>query len=327
MWQRSRTPARQKLRAVLGIVLACAFGGFAATAAADTPTLPADAPLAWGDPTYQSPLENLASTIASKVANRSVTVRCEGDFDWTTLAVQGSFDPQVELGYVEARFYSSGAVASISGFTELSPVVCLALQQFAIATTKPTKCSSPVTTSSTNIEVRTSRRHVRKQVVRVVHGVRRKVWVKVWKPVSVRVPVTTSTTTEGPAEACYGSSGLERNPQDVAYWNDYDRYAMGLLTLAHESIHLGGYVGGSFPNGLQAGYPDAEARAQCYGMQWMPYVAEQLGASPDDALAIARFAYSQIYPWYRTGAPAYWSSECRPGGALDLHTVGATIWS
>ena len=60
-------------------------------------------------------------------------------------------------------------------------------------------------------------------------------------------------------------------------------------------------------------------------MQWMPYVAEQLGDTPDDALAIARYFWDKVYP-LDISHPPYWSADCRPGGALDLHLPGSTSW-
>ena len=66
-------------------------------------------------------------------------------------------------------------------------------------------------------------------------------------------------------------------------------YADAIRTLAHESIHLSG---SSVGDGA-AGDPLGEAKANCHGMQWMPYVAEQLGASRrrragDHALLLGR---------------------------------------
>ena len=62
-------------------------------------------------------------------------------------------------------------------------------------------------------------------------------------------------------------------------------------------------------------------------MQWMPYVAERLGAAPDDALAIARFFLNSVYPRYEMSSLVqYWSAECRAGGALDLKLPGPSIW-
>ncbi len=81
-----------------------------------------------------------------------------------------------------------------------------------------------------------------------------------------------------------------------AYWSAYNSYSIAILTLAHESIHLGGAVGGMLSNGLTVGDPQAEAKGDCFGMQWMPYVARQLGDTPDDAQAIARYFWDKVYP-------------------------------
>ena len=48
--------------------------------------------------------------------------------------------------------------------------------------------------------------------------------------------------------------------------------------------------------------PLGEAKASCYGMQWMPFVAQQLGATADDAQAIARYYWDVIYPAVPDGA-------------------------
>ena len=61
-----------------------------------------------------------------------------------------------------------------------------------------------------------------------------------------------------------------------AYRAAYDLDAVAILTLADASVHLGGVAGST--------------RAVCLGMQWMPYVAEQLGATPGAAQAITRWA-------------------------------------
>ncbi len=112
----------------------------------------------------------------------------------------------------------------------------------------------------------------------------------------------------------------------ASYWTSYSIYAFAILTLAHEAVHLGGIVGGTLANGQQVGDPQAEAKADCYGMQWMPYVAEQLGDSAGDAQAIAEYFYDKIYPIVETNDPSYWSPECRPGGALDIRPPGTTAW-
>ena len=100
-------------------------------------------------------------------------------------------------------------------------------------------------------------------------------------------------------------------------------YAIAILTLAHESIHLSGIVGGTLSNGLAVGDPQAEAKADCYGMQWMPYVAEQLGDTPDDAQAIARYFWDKVYPLDLTLDPEYWSARLPSPAARSTCTCPA----
>src|SRR5262249_35125434 len=134
------------------------------------------------------------------------------------------------------------------------------------------------------------------------------------KPTVRLVWVTTSAPTVviepgrlGPLGPCY-PLGSKIPSVQASFWTDYERTATALQTLAHESIHLGGVVGFQLPNGGAAGDPLAEAKAQCYGMQWLPYVAEQLGDTPDDALAIATYYWEVVYPRYR--GTQYWSADC-----------------
>ena len=105
-----------------------------------------------------------------------------------------------------------------------------------------------------------------------------------------------------------------------AFWGSYAVYAVAILTLAHESIHLAGIVGGELGNDLKVGDQLAEAKADCYGMQWMPYVARQLGDTRPDAQAIADYYWRTIYRSERASTfPQYWSANCANGRALDLH--------
>jgi hypothetical protein len=86
------------------------------------------------------------------------------------------------------------------------------------------------------------------------------------------------------------------------------RYAvditMAMETVAHESYHLLGYRN--------------EAQVDCYGMQSLWFVATRLGASMPEAEAFAQLFADRIYPLRRTDTPAYWSPQCRDGGAYDL---------
>ena len=79
------------------------------------------------------------------------------------------------------------------------------------------------------------------------------------------------------------------------------RSAWAVQTLAHEAWHLAGI--------------QAEARAQCFGMQTTAYVAERLGADGAQSQALAGYLYRHVYPRMPSD---YRSSECRDGEALDL---------
>ncbi len=59
-----------------------------------------------------------------------------------------------------------------------------------------------------------------------------------------------------------------------------------------------------------------EAKAECHGVQLNHLVAEALGATPQQARDLQRRYYEEIYPHLRSD---YVSSECRAGGALDIH--------
>jgi hypothetical protein len=138
------------------------------------------------------------------------------------------------------------------------------------------------------------------------------------------VPTVLWKASQGPLGPCYsGDPGTELFVSS-SFWDDYDDYATALLTLAHEAVHLGGIVGTRFASGAVLGDAQAEAKAQCFGMQRVRYVAERLGDTRDDADAIARYTWDQVYPRYR--ATEYWSDECRAGGALDLHLSGGAAF-
>lgn len=255
-----------RLLAVSAVVLACCAG----VARADVATIPDDGSQPWdGGAAVTTPIEALAGRIASGIAGRPVSVRCESDASWAALT-EPSF-----LGFVS--FYGTQPV----DFAELSPDVCRSLQSFALAAAKPTKCSLTV--------------QVPRRIVRVV---RRR-----------RVRVTTYAAVAQPAAPCF--AGGRQLAGDQSFWNTYFDDAEALQTLAHESIHLKG--------------DPVEAEAECYGMQALASVAQQLGDTPDDAEAIAQYYATLLYPQRQTQSPEYWSAECRPGGALDL-TPNDGVW-
>ena len=208
-------------------------------------------------------LETATGAIASAVAGRPVSVRCESDSDWLTMSAGAGFQPAQVLGFV------SFAGTQPVGYAELSPTVCRSLQSFATATTKPTKC---------------------RLTVRVTRNKR------------VR------TTTQPPAP-CFANG--HRQAAGNSFWDAYFATTEALQTLVHEPIHLKG--------------DPVEADAECYGMQYLAYAAQQLGDAPEDAAAIAQYYATLLYPPRRTQAPDYWSPECRAGGALDL-TPNDGVW-
>jgi hypothetical protein len=304
-------------RLAITLVVAALAAQVGVAARADTAPI-ADSPdLPWTNPTHESSLEVLASKIASAIAKRPVTIRCEGDTDWVALVLQGGGNPDSELGYVGVSF-RNGQV-NITTFAELAGgKVCLPLKRYAVATTKPTKCRSLV--QRVRKVTVTKRVAVKKTVV--VAGKRR---VKTtW--VTRKVPTRVVRTVPGQPTACY-QPVVQIEDVPNSFWDAYSEYGYAMLTLAHEAIHLGGVVGGRTANGTILGDPLAEAKAQCWGMQWIPYVAQELGATPDDAEAIAQFVWDWIYPQYQSGRFShYWSADCRPGGALDLKLPGGVPW-
>jgi hypothetical protein len=294
------------MRVVLATFAALLLAVVAAAASrADTAVLPNSPDLPWTNPTHESELELLLSRIATEIAKKDVSVRCEGDTDWRKLVTERGGDPNAELGYVGVDFSRrTGELRSLSTFAELTGgAVCLPLKRFAVAQVKPTKCVVTWFKKSTVY------------VQKLVNGTTK------------RVPKVVVTKVKNPPARCYlGNMRIAREMPN-AYWEAYWEYATAILTVAHEAIHLGGMVGQRFGNGQVVGDPDSEAKANCFGMQWMPYVAQQLGASADDAQAIATFYWDVIYPEYKTSSYSrYWSAECRPGGAMDQRPAGKTAW-
>jgi hypothetical protein len=289
-WARLLCGTRCALSAavVLAALLSLTAGAFA-----DTQTVPPSAPAPWADPSHQSPLEVLASRIATHIAGKQVAIHCESDSDWSTVVTQAGGDPGGGSGFVATQWNgATGQLLSLSTVADLSSGICGPLQQFASAAVKPTKCTV---------------RHVA-----LLAGIRRR-----------------STAVKRLATAivpCYLGGGRHAAAMSPAYWSSYSAYSIAILTLAHESIHLGGAVGGTLSNGLPVGDPQAEAKGDCYGMQWMPYVAQQLGDTSDDAQAIARYFWDKVYPLDLPAHPEYWSADCRPGSTLDLHLAGAAVW-
>jgi hypothetical protein len=250
---------------------------FTGVAHADVATVPADGVDPWsGGALVTTPLESAAGAIASRIAGRPVSIRCEGDGDWQALTTGAGFESSSILGYVS--FWGGRPL----DFAELSPDTCRRLEAFAAAAAKPTKCVTTATVPQTT--TRTVRKRVRGRLLTSI------------------VRVTTYKTVAQPAAPCFaGGRELTANGD---FWSSYFYTSAAIQTLVHESQHLKG--------------DPVEAEAECYGMQWLAYAAQQLGDTPDDAAAIAQYYATRVYPLREKQTPEYWSSECRAGGALDL---------
>ena len=83
---------------------------------------------------------------------------------------------------------------------------------------------------------------------------------------------------------------------------DVGEAAVAVLTLAHEAYHLAGIR--------------SESQTECYALQKTAFTAERLGATPERARAVARFALTQITPHKPR---EYQPVGCYDGSPLDLN--------
>lgn len=275
----------------------------------DTPDLP------WTHPTHESPLELLASKIASEIAQRPVRVYCNSQAEWDALKLPAA------AGVVPwPRSWTPTLVTWTDSSTRahLAPIVCEHLWRFAKATSKPTRCpASRTVTTTRKVTVRYRATVSAKVTRRVKVG---EVWVK--KRVIVRKSVwktrtedrSETTTTELDPAPCYRPSV---GPDVVVRSGDpaYRSYVFAIHALAHVAFHLADLTAGkpviTAPTVL-------ESRAECFGLQNIARVALGLGAAEDDARSLARYYAETAYPGRQSCSPDYWSPECRSGGALDL---------
>jgi len=198
---------------------------------------------------------------------------------------------------------------------QLAPIACEHLWRFAKAEVKPTMCSA-TRIDAYPVRVRERYRAWRRvQVRRSGHlkVIRRQVWRTRY------VTRERRRETSLPPVPCY----QPLTPSDVILdrpVSDYWAYVGSIWTLAHESIHLADLVSGASVDRVEE---QIEARADCYGLQRLAEVATRLGADQGGAVQLALYAWEVLYP-RRTDLVSprgehYWSSECRPGGNLDLN--------
>jgi hypothetical protein len=122
-------------------------------------------------------------------------------------------------------------------------------------------------------------------------------------------PVSVSYLQEGICQTLHAyTRALKAGPSCLLPCAAPLELAWSLNTLAHESYHLGGVRN--------------EAQTQCYALQAIDYVARRLGASPDQAQALASFSSEQLP---RRMPPEYSSPECHDRGRYDLRPNSA-VW-
>jgi hypothetical protein len=281
----------------------------AAPAFADTPVLPQTDALPWTDPNHLSPLEQLANTIASKIVQRPVRVYCDGENDWAHLAAEQGFDPNAFSSWVVFwNFSDTRTISRDSDIAHISPRVCRDLWRYGMAAVKPTKC--PTVTHQTTKVVRT---------IVVTKKVKARVKVKgKWKTVikTIRVPkkVTHQVTQDVPGAPapCYSGASLAPGTPP-----NYADYVGALMQLGRASIYMH-----DFRIGVPIDGP-FDMRANCLGIEMIPDIAVQFGATPDDAHSIASYAYNVFYSSSR--AQPYWTADCRENGRLDISPGDGTF--
>lgn len=173
----------------------------------------ADRPLPWqGGANEETAVEAQLGLVATEIAGRPVSVRCNGENDWQVLAAQRGLSTTT-WGYVSFR----GGIPL--DFAELSPEACWWLDVYAAASPKPaywcTQVERQTTYVSRVVRVKTTKRVQRKGT-----------WttVSTWKTRRVSVPVKKDVQVK---VKCAGAD---------EWW----KHVYGLWTLAHESFHLQG---------------------------------------------------------------------------------------
>jgi hypothetical protein len=89
---------------------------------------------------------------------------------------------------------------------------------------------------------------------------------------------------------------------------EIEQTAVAVNVLTHESYHLAGHV--------------SEVAVQCYAMQRNAEAARLLGATAEQAGALARFVYEHVYPAL---PQEYRSSDCHDDGPYDLRPA-SPVW-
>ena len=96
--------------------------------------------------------------------------------------------------------------------------------------------------------------------------------------------------------------------RDVRCPRDVEQTAVAVNVLTHESYHLAGHRN--------------ESAVQCYAMQRNAEAARMLGATAEQANALARFVYEHVYPAL---PQEYRTADCHDRGPYDLRP-SSPVW-
>jgi hypothetical protein len=234
----------------------------------------ADPPLPWaGGAAVETPFEAFAGKLATTLATRPVKVICNGSGAWSQLAAQQRFDAVTVWGFVVFDWDAASQTYKPGDYMQLSEAACWYLDQYWRVPTNQKGKTCQVGMKITFVTKKTRLRVVKRVKVKGK-------WVdKVgWVTETKQVPV--SKPEYGPCP-------------------DYDSRVFALQTISHESQHL-------------TGIRD-EAQAECNGMQALPWFAQQFGASPAQAKAMAEDYYVRFYQAKRPGT-AYYLPNCPDPG-------------
>lgn len=239
------------------------------------PAVADERPLPWaGGAAVESDLETYAGKLASELAKRPVRVICNGATDWSQLAAQQRFDPVTVWGYVLFAYDSANETYKPLDYMHLSEQACWFLDQYWSA--KP-EAKGKICRVATRIDFKTTQ--VKVQLVRRVKVNGR--WVE--------KVVTVTKTREVPVEI----------PQ-LGTCPDYMNRVFSMQALGHEAMHLAGL--------------SEEAEAECQGMQRIPWIAQRLGATREQARQMAGDYYRDFYLVKRPGTLYYLPGCPNPAG-------------
>jgi hypothetical protein len=286
---------------VLAFAALIAALALAVSASAENATLPTGN-LPWSDPSHNSPLEQVASSFASRIAERPVRVQCHSEAEWAALGL-----PSGALGIVRFRYnVYTGVIVATEDIAHLREAVCGWTQVYGQASSKPTRCATVDTVTRTVYDtVRVKKKVWYWKKIRLRNGQTKRVRKSKYVWVTKQVPRIVTEQVPGPGIPCYGSN--EALPAE------YSNYSLMLEVISHEVIHLWDDRVG-YRMQTQA---SAESRAECFGMQLLPAWALTFGGDEDDAKALAKYYWDVVYPKWGPTSP-YWRPDCAPNGPLDI---------